>query len=85
MAARGPMVIAFEDIHWADDGMLDAIEHLAQRVRAPLLMLCLTRDSLFERRADWGSGRRNVTSLGLEPLTREESRELVEALLPGDA
>ena len=85
IASDRPLVIAFEDIHWADDGMLDLIDHLAQRVRAPLLMLCLTRDSLFERRPDWGSGRRNATSLGLEPLTRDESRELVEALLPGDS
>lgn len=82
IATERPLVIVFEDIHWADDGMLDLIEHLAQRVRAPLLILCLTRDALFERRADWGSGRRNATSLGLEPLTDEEVRELVTALLP---
>jgi adenylate cyclase len=82
IANERPLVIAFEDIHWADDGMLDLIEHLAQRVRAPLLMLCLTRDALFDRRADWGTGRRNATSLGLEPLTDDEVRELVSALLP---
>ncbi|MEA2430231.1 MAG: hypothetical protein QOI19_704, partial [Thermoleophilaceae bacterium] len=75
-----PLVITFEDIHWADDGMLDLIEHMAQWVRAPLLLLCLTRDELFERRPDWGSGRRNATSLGLEPLTAEEAHELVAAL-----
>ena len=83
IASERPLVIAFEDIHWADDGMLDLIDHLAQRVRAPLLVLCLTRDALFERRSDWGSGRRNATSLGLEPLTRDEARVLVAALLPG--
>ena len=38
MARARPLVLAFEDIHWADDGMLDAIEHLAQWVRAPLMM-----------------------------------------------
>ena len=84
MATDRPLVIVFEDIHWADDGMLDLIDHLAQRVRAPLLLLCLTRDELLERRADWGSGRRNSTTLGLEPLTNEEARELVTALLSGD-
>src|SRR3954469_23212382 len=62
--------------------MLDLIEHLAQWVRAPLLLLCLTRDELLERRPGWGSGRRNTTSLGLEPLTGEETVELVEKLLP---
>ncbi len=84
MATDRPLVVAFEDIHWADDGMLDLIGHLAQRVRAPLLLLCLTRDSLFERRPDWGSGRRNATTLGLEPLTNDEARELVTTLLSGD-
>ena len=70
IAADSPLVIAFEDIHWADDGMLDLIDHLAQRVRAPLLVLCLTRDSLLDRRTDWGSGRRNATSLGLAAADR---------------
>jgi class 3 adenylate cyclase/tetratricopeptide (TPR) repeat protein len=79
-AEARPLIVAFEDIHWADDGMLDLIEHLAQWVRAPLLVLCLTRDELLERRSDWASGRRNTTSLGLEPLTNEETVELVEAL-----
>jgi class 3 adenylate cyclase/tetratricopeptide (TPR) repeat protein len=83
IAEQRPLVVAFEDIHWADDGMLDLIEHLAQWVRAPLLILCLTRDELLERRPGWGSGRRNATSLGLEPLTDEETVELVERLLPG--
>jgi len=84
MARRRPLVLAFEDIHWADDGMLDAIEHLAQWVRAPLMVLCLARDELLERRASWGGGRRNATQLFLEPLTPEHSRELVAALLPED-
>ncbi len=50
MANRQPFVIAFEDIHWADDGLLDAIEHLAQWVRAPLMLVCLARDELLDRR-----------------------------------
>jgi hypothetical protein len=45
IANRRPFVIAFEDIHWADDGMLDAIEHLAQWVRAPLMLVCLDHRS----------------------------------------
>jgi tetratricopeptide (TPR) repeat protein len=82
-AESAPLIVAFEDVHWADDGMLDLIEHLAQWVRAPLLVLCLTRDELLERRPGWGSGRRNATSLGLEPLTAGETVELVGKLLPG--
>jgi class 3 adenylate cyclase/tetratricopeptide (TPR) repeat protein len=85
MARRQPLVLAFEDIHWADDGMLDVIDHLAQWVRAPLLLLCLARDELLERRATWGGGRRNATQVFLDPLTPESARELVTALLPDES
>src|SRR4051794_26878687 len=81
-AQRVPMVLVFEDIHWADHGMLDLIEHLARWVRAPLLILCLARDEVLERRPDWGGGRRDATSIFLEPLSVDESRELVSSLLP---
>jgi predicted ATPase len=81
-ATRRPLVLAFEDIHWADDGMLDAIEHLAQWVRAPLMLICLARDELLDRRAGWGGGRRSATQLFLDPLSDEHSRALVRALLP---
>jgi tetratricopeptide (TPR) repeat protein len=82
LAGMHPLVLAFEDVHWADDGMLDAVEHLAQRVRGPLLLICLTRDELLERRPSWGGGRGNSTQTFLEPLTPDHTRELVSALLP---
>jgi class 3 adenylate cyclase/predicted ATPase len=82
MAGRQPLVLAFEDIHWADDGMLDAIEHLAQWVRAPLLLVCLARDELLDRRPSWGGGRGSATQLVLEPLSASETESLVAALLP---
>jgi class 3 adenylate cyclase/tetratricopeptide (TPR) repeat protein len=82
-ARQRPLVVALEDIHWADEGMLDAVEHLAQWVRAPLMLLCLARDELLERRPAWGGGRRNATQLFLEPLTPDDTRELIAALLPG--
>ena len=75
-------MLAIDDIHWADEGMLDLIDHLTRWVRAPLLLVCLSRDELLERRPDWGGGRRNATTISLEPLTEEETRELVEALMP---
>ena len=81
MAMRQPLVLAFEDIHWADHGMLDLIEYLAQWVRGPLLILCLARDELLERRAGWGGGKRDATSILLDPLSVEQTRELVQALL----
>ena len=82
-AREKPLVFAFEDIHWADDGMLDAIEHLAQWVRAPLLIVCLARDELLDRRPGWGGGRRSATQLMLDPLGAADTESLVAALLPG--
>jgi class 3 adenylate cyclase/tetratricopeptide (TPR) repeat protein len=82
-AREKPLVFAFEDIHWADDGMLDAIEHLAQWVRAPLMIICLARDELLERRPGWGGGRRSTTQLILDPLGAADTEALVAALLPG--
>ena len=82
IAKRRPMVLVFEDIHWADDGMLDAIEHLAQWVRAPLMLVCLARDELLDRRSGWGGGRRSATQLLLNPLSEADTCELLSALLP---
>jgi class 3 adenylate cyclase/predicted ATPase len=81
-AREKPLVFAFEDIHWADDGMLDAIEHLAQWVRAPLLIVCLARDELLDRRPGWGGGRRSATQLILDPLGASDTESLVACLLP---
>jgi class 3 adenylate cyclase/predicted ATPase len=80
---RWPVVIAIEDIHWADEGMLDLIDYMARWIRGPALIVCLARDELLERRPGWGGGRRNYTTIALEPLTQGETRELVTALLPG--
>ena len=85
LARLHPLVLAFEDIHWADEGMLDAIEHLAQWVRGPLLLLCLSRDELLERRPGFGGGRRNARRVFLEPLSPAATGELVSALLPGES
>ncbi len=72
-----PLVLFFEDIHWAEEPMLDLIEHLADSVRAPLLILCLARPELLDVRAGWGGGRVRSTAIELEPLSEAESEELV--------
>jgi class 3 adenylate cyclase/tetratricopeptide (TPR) repeat protein len=77
-----PLVLAIEDIHWGDEGMLDLIEYLARWVRGPALVVCLARDELLDRRPGWGGGRRNATTIALEPLNHTAARELVTALLP---
>ena len=79
---REPMIFAVEDIHWADEGMLDLIEYLARWTRGPVLFVCLARDELLDRRPGWGGGRLNATTISLEPLAREQVRALVTALMP---
>jgi class 3 adenylate cyclase/tetratricopeptide (TPR) repeat protein len=76
-----PAVIAWEDIHWADEGMLDLIEYLSEWLRAPVLQVCLAREELLERRGTWASARRAASTLFLDPLGAEETRELVSGLL----
>jgi class 3 adenylate cyclase/tetratricopeptide (TPR) repeat protein len=81
LAEERPLILAWEDIHWADEGMLDLIEHLVQWVRAPVLQICLAREELLTRRADWGGVRRDAATLFLDPLGEAETRELVSALM----
>ncbi|HSI97707.1 MAG TPA: AAA family ATPase, partial [Gaiellaceae bacterium] len=76
-----PLVLLFEDIHWAEEPLLDLIEHLADRVRAPALIVCLARPELLDKRPGWGGGRVRSTAIELEPLSEEESALLVEKLL----
>ncbi len=81
MAQDQPLVLAFEDIHWAEEALLDLIEHLAEWVRdAPLLIIGLARAELLDVRPGWGGGRLRATAIELEPLGRAESEELVDAL-----
>jgi class 3 adenylate cyclase/tetratricopeptide (TPR) repeat protein len=76
-----PLVLLFEDIHWAEERLLDLIEHLADWVRAPLLLLCLARPELLDVRPGWGGGRVRSTAIELEALSEGQSNELVEGLL----
>jgi class 3 adenylate cyclase len=81
-AAEQPLVVVFDDIHWGEPAFLDLIEHVADLSRdAPILLLCVARPELLERRAAWGGGKLNATNVLLEPLAPEESRELIEALV----
>jgi class 3 adenylate cyclase/tetratricopeptide (TPR) repeat protein len=77
-----PLVLVFEDIHWAEEPLLELIDHLAQWVRErALLILCLARPELLDIRPGWGGGRIRSTAIELEPLAQEESEELATALL----
>jgi class 3 adenylate cyclase/tetratricopeptide (TPR) repeat protein len=82
IAEERPLVLVFEDMQWADDGMLDFVDGLAERVSGvPLLVLCSARPELLERRPGWGGGKRNAATVSLEPLSDTETARLVAALL----
>jgi class 3 adenylate cyclase/tetratricopeptide (TPR) repeat protein len=82
LAATGPLVLVFEDIHWADPSLLDLIEHLAARLRdTPVLVLALARPELLDTRPSWGGGLLSHTALPLEPLSAASARELAIRLL----
>ncbi|HEY8921095.1 MAG TPA: hypothetical protein VIN32_00520, partial [Candidatus Limnocylindria bacterium] len=84
VAERGVVVLVFEDLQWADDGLLDFIDHILEWSRdRPIYLISLARPELLDRRSDWGAGRRNFTSLVLEPLEPELMRELLAELVPG--
>jgi len=82
LAGRAPLILAFEDLHWGDAELLDLIEYVGQWASGvPLLVLCLTRPELLEERPAWGGGKRNYTSLFLDPLTNEHTGQLLQELL----
>jgi class 3 adenylate cyclase len=77
-----PLIMVFEDIHWAEEPLLELIDHLAQWVRErALLILCLARPELLDVRPGWGGGRVRSTAIELEPLGRADSEALADALL----
>ncbi len=77
LAAERPLVLVFEDIHWAEPTFLDLLEYLVGWSRVtPILILCLARPELLERRPDWPRD----GALALEPLSKEEAETLVAGL-----
>src|SRR5438876_374904 len=78
-----PGTIVLEDLHWAEEPFLALLEELLEQLHAPLLLLCLARHDLLERRPSWGSGRTNAMAIALEPLDVPETEKLVRALLAG--
>jgi DNA-binding SARP family transcriptional activator/class 3 adenylate cyclase len=82
VAATKPLVMVIEDLHWADDALLEFLRHVVEwSSGVPLLVLCTTRPELAERWASWGDGARNATSLALPPLPDEDIARLGAALL----
>jgi class 3 adenylate cyclase/tetratricopeptide (TPR) repeat protein len=83
LASRQPLLLVFEDIHWADTSQLDLLESLASRVRdVPVMFLALARPELLDSRPTWGAGLMSHTSMQLHPLSSDEARTLAGHLLP---
>ena len=84
LAASGPVVMVFEDFHHADTGLIDFVDHLMEWSRSvPIFVLTLSRPDLLDKRSDWGAGKRNFTSVYLEPLSDAAMRQLLVGLVPG--
>jgi class 3 adenylate cyclase len=82
VASERPIVLVFEDLHWADPSLLDLVDMLGGRLRdVPILLLVLARPELLDARPTWGGGLPSYTALPLEPLGEEEARELATRLL----
>src|SRR5438552_1047312 len=81
-AAQRPLVLVFEDLHWADDGLLDFVDHLADwATTVPLLIVGTARPELLDRRPGWGGGKRNAFTLSIGALSDEETAQLLPRLL----
>jgi class 3 adenylate cyclase/tetratricopeptide (TPR) repeat protein len=82
LAEQRPLVLVFEDLHWADDGLLDFVDQMADRLAdIPVLLVATARPELLARRAAWGGGKANATTISLAPLSDDDTARLVHALL----
>ncbi len=83
-AWRSPLVVVLDDIHWGEPTFLDLIEHIADLSRdAPILLLCMARPELLDKRPGWGGGKLNATTVLLEALPPADTERLIENLLGG--
>jgi class 3 adenylate cyclase/tetratricopeptide (TPR) repeat protein len=82
LADERPLVLVFEDLHWADDNLLDFVDHLVDWASAvPLLVVCTARPELLSRRPGWGGGKPNALTISLSPLTNADTARLLAELL----
>jgi len=82
LADERPLVLVFEDLHWADENLLDFVDHLIDWATGiPLLVVCTARPELLARRPGWGGGKPNALTISLSPLSDEETARLFGELL----
>jgi len=83
LAARYPLAVVLDDLHWADEGLLDFVEHVADWAQGPIIVVATARPELFETRPTWGGGKRNAASIYLDPLSETEGGAMLDDLLSG--
>jgi tetratricopeptide (TPR) repeat protein len=83
LAARYPLALVLDDLHWADAGLLDFVEHVADWAQGPIMIVATARPELFETRPTWGGGKRNAASIYLDPLSEAEGEAMLDDLLSG--
>src|SRR5262249_35412251 len=82
VAAQRPLVLLFEDLHWADRALLEFLDHLLDwALGVPMLVLCTARPELYELQESWGGGKRNSTTVSLSALALDDTARLLHALL----
>jgi class 3 adenylate cyclase/tetratricopeptide (TPR) repeat protein len=82
LAEGQPLVLVFEDIHWAEEPLLELVEQLARSLQdSPVMIVAVARPELLDARPTWGGGIRNASAIDLLPLGVDESEELADALL----
>ena len=81
LATERPTVTLVEDIHWAEDDLLDLLERIVRGARGPVVVVATARPELLDRRPTWGAGRRNAATIWLEPLPERETSRLLDGLL----
>ena len=82
VAQRRPTVVVLDDLNWAEPALLDLVEHVAEWARdAPILLCCVARPELLERRPTWGGGKPHATAITLEALGADDCGRLVDNLL----
>ena len=80
LARERPLVLLFDDVHWAEPTLLELIEHLADRAQGPILLVCLARDELLESRPGFLDDRENALRIELDALSAVEADALLDGL-----
>jgi class 3 adenylate cyclase len=84
LAAERPTVVLVEDLHWAEDELLDLLELMLRAADGPLLLLATARPELLDQRPGWGGARRAAATIELEPLSTADSRRMLDGLLASE-